>query len=166
MDGLTGLMNANTFKLRCSNHLLQASRHDRTLALGYFDLDGFKGINDKLGHNVGDEVLRAIGTLLKTRLRAYDIGARLGGDEFVILLPDTEYSGAQTFFQQIHYSLLKLASTNHWPLGVSVGVAVFLPPPASPEEAIQIADTPMYKVKHSGKNSILFEEFGSPSGNS
>ncbi len=165
LDGLTGLMNARTFKQRCSAYFLLASRHDRTLALGYLDLDGFKAINDKFGHNVGDNVLRAVGTALTTRLRAYDIGARLGGDEFAILLPDTEYSGAQMFFQRLHNNLLELASTNHWPFGVSIGVAVFHSPPTSPDEAIQKADTLMYHVKNSGKNSILFKEFGSKPGN-
>ncbi len=165
IDSLTGLLNARTFKQRCSVYFLLASRHERPLALGYLDLDGFKGINDKFGHNVGDEVLRAVGAALRIRLRASDIGARLGGDEFGILLPETDYSGAQAFFQQLHGSLLQLADLNHWPLGVSIGVAVIYSPPASPDEAIRMADALMYKVKNSGKNSILFEEFGRASGN-
>lgn len=164
-DSLTSLLNARTFKQRCAVYFLLASRHKRPLALGYLDLDGFKGINDKFGNNVGDEVLRAIGAALITRLRASDIGARLGGDEFGILLPETDYSGAQTFFQQLHNSLLELASVNNWPLGVSIGVAVMYSPPTDPDEAIRMADALMYKVKNSGKNSIMFEEFGRTSGN-
>ena len=165
IDSLTGLLNARTFKQRCSVYFLLASRHKRPSALGYLDLDGFKGINDTFGHNVGDEVLKAVGAALRARLRAYDIGARLGGDEFGILLPETDYSGAQAFFQQLHNSLLELAALNNWPLGVSIGVAVMYSPPVNPDEAIKMADALMYKVKNAGKNSILFEEFSSASGN-
>jgi diguanylate cyclase (GGDEF)-like protein len=160
IDDLTGLMNARTFKQRCSAHFQLASRHPRTLVLGYLDLDDFKSVNDNLGHNVGDEVLRAVGNTLATRLRSYDIGARLGGDEFSILLPDIDSAGAHAFFHRLHNSLLELASSNHWPLGVSVGVAIFHSPPTSLYQAMQIADALMYKVKCSGKNGILFEEFG------
>ncbi len=165
IDSLTGLLNARTFKQRCSVYFQLASRHKHPLALGYLDLDGFKGINDTFGHNVGDEVLRAIGAALIARLRASDIGARLGGDEFGILLPETDCSGAQAFFRQLHNSLLELAGVNNWPLGVSIGVAVLHSPPADPDEAIRMADALMYKVKNSGKNSIMFEDFGRTSGN-
>ncbi len=164
LDSLTSLLNARTFKQRCSVYFLLASRHKHPLALGYLDLDGFKGINDTFGHNVGDEVLRAIGAILRARLRASDIAARLGGDEFGILLPETDCSGAQAFFRQLHDSLLELAGVNNWPLGVSIGVAVMYAPPAEPDEAIRMADALMYKVKNSGKNGIMFEEFGRTSG--
>jgi diguanylate cyclase (GGDEF)-like protein len=163
IDGLTGLMNSRAFKQRCESMLELASRNGRPLALGYIDLDGFKGINDSLGHPVGDQVLAAVAAALAKRLRGSDLGARLGGDEFSVLLPDTELAGAEVFFSWLHESLIDLASLNHWPIGFSVGVAVFHKSAADFEEAIHCADALMYKVKNSGKNRIIFEEYGNPS---
>lgn len=157
MDGLTGLMNARAFKERCDYLLGLASRNQRTLALSYIDLDDFKGINDKLGHSVGDQVLKAVADTLGRRLRRSDLAARLGGDEFSILLPDTDLNGAQKFFTGLHSSLLELASRNHWPVGFSIGVAIFHAPRLGTDEAIQYADALMYRVKKSGKNTVLFE---------
>jgi diguanylate cyclase (GGDEF)-like protein len=158
-DGLTGMMNARSFRQRCELLFHIAYRHKRPIALGYLDLDGFKGINDSLGHSVGDQVLIAVGSTLMERLRVSDIGSRLGGDEFAILLPDTSLAGARAFFTGLHESLLDLAEKNHWSIGFSIGVAVFQTPKASPDEAISFADNLMYQVKSSGKNSILFAEF-------
>ncbi len=158
IDGLTGLLNARAFRDRYDAAFQQASRHKRSLAIGYLDLDGFKGINDNFGHAVGDQVLKTVAQTLTHRVRASDICARLGGDEFVVLLPETDLAGAQTFFSVLHQSLIELFSQQGWLVGCSVGVAVYPLPPSHPEEAIKRADKLMYEVKHSGKNRILFEE--------
>ncbi len=160
-DALTGLMNSRAFKQRCNLHFELASRNGQPLAVGYVDLDGFKGINDSLGHRAGDQVLVAVADTMAKRLRGSDLGARLGGDEFSILLPDTELAGAEVFFSGLHESLLELASLNHWPIGFSIGVAVFHKPIAGIDEAIHCADALMYKVKNSGKNRVIFEEYRS-----
>lgn len=159
-DGLTGLMNARTFKQRCDAIFKLALRNRHSLALGYIDLDGFKSINDTLGHTTGDKVLKAVADTLQKRLRSTDLGARLGGDEFAILLPETDLAGAQAFFTTLHESLLSHAAHNHWPVGFSVGVAIFHAVDASVDEAIRTADALMYRVKNSGKNQILLEEYG------
>lgn len=164
-DGLTGIMNARTFKQKCDSTFAIASRHGRPLALGYLDLDGFKGVNDSLGHNVGDQVLKAVAAELTKRLRASDFGGRLGGDEFAILLPETDLPGAQKFFTKLRKDLIELAALNRWPVGFSIGVAVFHTPTANPDDAIRFADGLMYKVKNSGKNNILFEHYSSASRN-
>ncbi len=158
-DGLTGILNARTFKQRCDSIFDLASRHGRPLALGYLDLDDFKGVNDSLGHSVGDQVLKAVATTLSKRLRASDFGGRLGGDEFAIVLPETDLAGARTFFTGLRESLINLAALNRWPIGFSIGVAVFHSPTPNPDDAIRRADGLMYKVKNSGKNNILFEEY-------
>jgi diguanylate cyclase (GGDEF)-like protein len=129
------------------------------LALGYLDLDGFKSINDKQGHNMGDQVLKGIASLLKERIRATDICARLGGDEFVILLPETDSSGAHSIFNELHKNLLVHAHKNSWPVGFSLGVALYNAPPSNPDEAILAADKLMYNVKRSGKNRIMYESY-------
>lgn len=161
-DALTGLMNSRAFRERCNSQIELASRHHHPLVLGYIDLDGFKGINDRFGHQVGDQVLAAVAGVLSGRLRDSDLCGRLGGDEFSVLLPNTEFAGASILFEELQQSLLELVSLNHWPISFSIGVAVFHNTVTGIDEAIQCADSLMYKVKNSGKNRILFEEFGSP----
>lgn len=160
LDGLTGLLNARAFKERCASLFALASRTGRPLALAYVDLDGFKNVNDTLGHSFGDQVLRTIGAALAKRLRSSDLGARLGGDEFAVLLPETDASGAQLFFASLHERLLEVCAVHDWPVGFSVGVAVFQDFGGSVDEAIHSADEVMYRIKHSGKNRVLLEVFG------
>ena len=164
-DGLTGMMNARTFKRRSDSLAQLAVRHGQPTALGYLDLDGFKGVNDSLGLSGGDQVLKAVGHALSRRLRGSDLVARLGGDEFAILLPETDLAGARAFFTEMRDRLLRLAADNGWPVGFSIGVAVFRPPPSDFEEAVRRADELMYKAKRIGKNEILFEDYsdGPPS---
>lgn len=158
-DPLTSLMNARAFKQRCHWVFSLASRNSRPVALGFLDLDGFKGINDSLGHSGGDEVLKAVAIELTKRLRASDICGRLGGDEFAVLLPETDLAGARTYFAGLRECLVLLAMRNHWAVGFSIGVAVFPSSIMDPDDAIRVADSLMYKVKNSGKNGILFEEY-------
>jgi diguanylate cyclase (GGDEF)-like protein len=162
-DGLTGILNARTFRQRCDAVFDLAARHERPLVLGYLDLDGFKRVNDRLGHSVGDQVLIAVASTLAQRLRASDLAGRLGGDEFAIVLPETDLAGARTFFTALRESLIELAVRNHWPIGFSIGVAVFRSAKANSDEAIRHADGLMYRVKNSGKNNILIEEYASHS---
>jgi diguanylate cyclase (GGDEF)-like protein len=163
-DSLTGLRNARSFAQACTAVFDLSRRHGRSSALCYIDIDGFKGINDSLGHSVGDSVLRAVGCALSQRMRASDIGARLGGDEFAILLPETTMAGARSFFLELHAGLVALAISNQWPIGFSIGVAVFAVAPATTDDAIRQADDLMYKMKHSDKNSVLFSEPEADSG--
>jgi diguanylate cyclase (GGDEF)-like protein len=163
-DSLTGLRNARSFKQACTSVFDLSRRHGRSSALCYIDIDGFKGINDSRGHSVGDSVLRAVGCALNNRLRASDIGARLGGDEFAILLPETTMNGARSFFMELHAGLVALAISNQWPIGFSIGVAVFPVAPATPDDAIRQADDLMYKMKHSDMSSLLLSECDPGSG--
>ena len=158
-DGLTRLLNARSFKEKAGEIFDLASRHNHPLALGFIDLDGFKSINDRLGHSTGDQVLKSIAEAITKRLRSSDICARLGGDEFSVLLPETDRQGAEKFFSSLHQSLLEHTRTRRWPVGFSMGVAVFTSYDASVDEAIRFADSLMYQVKHRGKNSIHIEEY-------
>lgn len=159
MDSLTGLHNARSFGQESVSVFDISRRHGHSTALGYIDIDGFKGVNDSFGHSAGDEILKAVGCALTKRLRVSDLGARLGGDEFAILLPETSMLGARSFFKDLHKALVNLAESNNWPIGFSVGVAVFPVPPLNSDEAIRLADDLMYKVKRSERNSVLFSEF-------
>jgi diguanylate cyclase (GGDEF)-like protein len=164
-DGLTGIMNARAFQRQCRFVTKLAARHKRTIALGYLDLDGFKKVNDTLGHGVGDHVLTVVAGELASRLRASDFVGRLGGDEFAVLLSETDAAGARILFGRMREQLLDLAARNGWPIGFSIGVAVFHSPPANVDDALRCADELMYRVKSTGKNNILIEEYpGEPRG--
>lgn len=158
-DGLTGIMNARAFAARYGSVANLAGRHGHSVVVGFIDLDGFKAMNDSLGHSVGDEVLKAVASTISQRIRASDCVGRLGGDEFGVLLPETGLDGARSLFAAIRGSLLALADRQGWPVGFSIGVAVFGRPPESSDEAIRLADHLMYRVKATGKNNILFEEY-------
>ncbi|MCB2148918.1 MAG: GGDEF domain-containing protein [Deltaproteobacteria bacterium] len=162
LDGLTCVMNGLAFTESAQTIFRIADRFRRSTAIGYIDLDNFKSVNDTLGHAEGDQVLKTVASVLLTSVRKADLVGRLGGDEFVVLLPETTRSGAATVFENIHDALLKKAAEKGWPIGVSIGVAVFLTAPSSFNEAIRLADTLMYRVKNSGKNRVLIEEQGRP----
>lgn len=157
-DGLTGLWNGRAFRERCEQLARLASRHGHPMALGYLDLVGFKTVNDRLGHGAGDDVLKAVANALGERLRASDLVARLGGDEFAILLPETDLAGARAVFGAMHERLVGVAARGRWPVGFSIGVAVFRTPPEDPDDALRVADELMYKVRQTAANSVLYEE--------
>lgn len=156
-DGLTGLLNARAFREACDECLALSGRHARPVALGCLDLDGFKDVNDRLGHATGDEVLRAVAQTLQQRLRRHDLCARLGGDEFAVLLPETDLAGARSVFGTLCRHLEERMALAGWPVGFSVGVAVFDPPSVGVEEAMRHADALMYEVKRGGKNGLRVE---------
>jgi diguanylate cyclase (GGDEF)-like protein len=158
IDDLTQVLNARAFK-DISYRLFQlAARHYHPTVLGYIDLDNFKAVNDGLGHSEGDRVLQTVASTLTQCVRATDVVGRLGGDEFAILMPEISYAGAQVVFARIHEALVQDAADRGWPIGFSIGVAVFPKGPPTIDEALKIADHLMYRVKQGGKNNILYEE--------
>ena len=100
-DWLTGLYNRRYFEETLADHIESASRYERELSLVLFDIDGFKQINDTLGHAAGDEVLRQFAELLKKSARKADIVCRQGGDEFALILPETSRANARIFAERI-----------------------------------------------------------------
>lgn len=161
LDGLTGLYNARAFREKCAALFPLAVRNKHAATLAYIDLDDFKGINDSLGHSTGDQVLQAVADTLRQRLRSSDLCARLGGDEFSVLLPETDEAGAKAFFTELHASLCQMAERHQWPIGFSIGVAVFPRPDNNFDQAVRQADQLMYAVKHAGKNNVRFQVFDS-----
>lgn len=161
-DGLTGLLNARTFMARGEHMVQLARRHQRPLAIGYIDLDGFKGVNDRHGHLRGDAVLSGVAQVLAERLRTSDLLARLGGDEFAVLCPETDARGAARVFEDLHQRLNAAARAQGWEIGFSIGVASFARAPERLGDVVRSADDLMYRVKHSGKNRVVLERFEPP----
>jgi diguanylate cyclase (GGDEF)-like protein len=150
-DGLTGILNARAFKAGAGNLLDLASRHNHPSILGYIDLDGFKSINDTLGHTEGDRVLKCVADVIQEQVRKVDLVARLGGDESAVFLPETDRSGAEILFPKLRQKVMQKARSGNWPISLSIGVIVLERTPKNIDEAIKSADNLMYQVKKSGK---------------
>ena len=157
-DKLTGLLNRAGFVDRAGLVVSAAMRYGNGIAIAYIDLDGFKAINDTMGHSQGDAVLKFIGGILDRSSRKSDIVARIGGDEFAVLLPNTNLPGAQFYFDNLHSLIEDEIRKYGWPqLGVSIGAAVFESGSPDLDEALQFADNLMYRAKRDGVSSVIVE---------
>jgi len=107
-DPLTGLGNRRSFDQRISEEVARCRRNHLPLSLVMLDLDRFKQINDEHGHPAGDAVLREVGRVLRSRMRAGEVAARIGGDEFAVLLPSADRAGAEAFAEWIERALARL----------------------------------------------------------
>src|SRR4051794_34420494 len=157
-DPLTGLANRALFSDRLEHALDLTGRGHGTAAVLYCDLDGFKGINDRFGHDVGDQVLGEVGRRLQGVLRSADTAARLGGDEFAILAEDLLDGGeAITIGGRVVDAFAEpiLLRDQSIQLGISVGVAVGSGDQQA-DELLRNADMAMYRAKAFGKNRVEF----------
>lgn len=157
-DTLTGLLNRTGFFERANIATTSASRYGYSIAIAYMDLDGFKALNDTLGHQQGDAALKAVGTLLHESSRDSDVVARIGGDEFVVMLPNTNLAGARAYFEKIQAELQLEIRLQEWTtLGLSIGAVVFEKAPEDIFEALRLADTLMYRAKRSANSAVIVE---------
>jgi diguanylate cyclase (GGDEF)-like protein len=155
-DELTGLANRALLHDRVEHALASAPRSGKSVALCFGDLDGFKTVNDTLGHNVGDSVLVRASRLLSSIVRPGDTVARLGGDEFAVLMVDVEDPRAAVDFAHRIVSVLKNAPDfegNQVGLSISVGVA-YGDADKTTEQLLSEADSAMYEAKERGKNCV------------
>jgi diguanylate cyclase (GGDEF)-like protein len=152
-DNLTGLLNRTGFIERAGPIMAAATRHGHPTTIGFADLNGFKQVNDTLGHASGDAVLELIGSLLTRTRRSSDIAARYGGDEFVVLLPHTGLEGARRFFDKFRRAAEGEIRDGGWTgLSVSIGAIVFERGPPDLIESLRIADHLMYRAKGAGSD--------------
>ncbi|MFH6600779.1 putative bifunctional diguanylate cyclase/phosphodiesterase [Ectopseudomonas khazarica] len=158
-DSLTGLLNRRGFHQALESSLARIERSGQRLAVLYLDLDGFKRINDSLGHDVGDQLLRRVGEQLKACLRPYDSLARIGGDEFTALLDNL---GHPEDAARVAEKLIELVSVRHTldgvdvTLGASVGIACFPECGQNVEGLLRSADMAMYEAKRAGRQQYRF----------
>ena len=157
VDDLTGVRNRRGF-LEIGQLLFSlARRQGQPITLGYFDVDDLKSVNDTNGHDEGDRLLAAIGTMLADKIRSSDVAGRLGGDEFAVVGLNLGAVDARAVFGSLQQRMQRLVSDKKWPTGVSVGVVTFTQEIPSLEEALQIADSVMYKSKAGKKGDVRFE---------
>ena len=159
-DSLTGALNGRYFSEIAEKEIERVRRYDRPLTIAYFDIDNFKGINDKFGHSTGDDLLRSVAEVARKNIRSIDFVARLGGDEFAILMPETGYESATVALVKLKNLLQDAMNNNRWPVTFSIGAVTYLKPPGSIDDAIEKADHLMYSAKNGGKNIIKQDVIG------
>jgi diguanylate cyclase (GGDEF)-like protein/PAS domain S-box-containing protein len=162
-DFLTGLPNRMLLNDRVTHAISLAPRHLKKVALLFLDLDGFKHINDSLGHPIGDKLLQSIGRRLVDCVRASDTVSRQGGDEFVILLSEMEQSeDAAISARRMLHAVAEAHSINKHELHIttSIGVSVYPDDGLDAETLIKNADTAMYQAKENGRQSYQFFKSG------
>ena len=150
-DELTGLANRRWLNLMLEGRWDEAERHDVALAFLMFDLDGFKQLNDRLGHHRGDELLRLLGSVISDSCRSIDVAARYGGDEFCLLMPHTDADAALQVAQRIAKAFRSRIEAMHLgevDVDVSIGIGHRdVSHPACAEALVRHADEAMYAAK-------------------
>lgn len=156
IDYLTGAYNVRAFHEIADAECMRASRYPQPLTLAYIDLDGFKHVNDRYGHQEGDKVLQIVAQTLRAGVRRPDTVARLGGDEFALLLPQTDLASAKTFLPRLRDELLAAMQRNNWRVTFSIGALTCPTAPAALGDVVSEADELMYEVKRAGRNAIRY----------
>jgi diguanylate cyclase (GGDEF)-like protein/PAS domain S-box-containing protein len=158
-DELTGLANRASLQTALARAIEHARRHNRRVAVLFIDLDRFKIINDTLGHDAGDAVLKTVSARLRESLRGSDVIARQGGDEFVVLVEEfaseTDLAGVarkvlETFAQPLHLG------GQEFTLTASIGIGTYPDDGRDVQALLKAADIAMYRAKESGKNNFQF----------
>lgn len=170
-DVLTGLHSHVYFQERLSDEIARAKRHEHALSLLLVDVDKFKAVNERLGHQIGDGILAQLGGLLKTSVRTTDIVARFGGDQFAVILPETDLEGARSMAESLR-SHVQAHEFRAQPVGlvlrdevasgdcpvvcltITAGLAAFPEHHSEREGLVMAADIALCRAKHNSRNSI------------
>lgn len=160
-DHLTGLVNRSLFRDRLAQAMARSKRLQQPLGIMLLDLDRFKAVNDTLGHDVGDELLKAVSERLKSCVREVDTVARMGGDEFTIILEGvaSDHSVVVVAKRIIESILTVFELRGHKiSVGVSIGITVYPQDDHNIDELLKHADSAMYRAKQSGGSGFAFHE--------
>ena len=159
-DSLTGLPNRKHLREMLDHTLEECDRIGAGFSILGMDLDHFKLVNDRYGHDVGDQVLQQVAAVLKRRLRRADTSARWGGEEFMVLLPGTDRQGAALVAETIRETLAASPiRTNGEELSIttSIGIAEFPEDGATVRELLIVADNRLYEAKYHGRDQVITE---------
>lgn len=154
IDPLTKVENRRALFEAASRAKSFSDRHDVPLSIAYLDLDGFKKLNDRLGHRAGDKVLAIVAAQIRKALRPTDIVGRVGGDEFILILPESDSETALRIIDRVRIDLDQAMQRRRWPITFSIGLVNFSPPLGSVSEMIRAADQAMYAVKSRRKGRL------------
>jgi diguanylate cyclase (GGDEF)-like protein len=156
-DSLTGISNRRDFMVHANAELERHRRHDRPFTLLLLDLDYFKRINDRYGHEVGDQVLKEFAQVLRNQVRGLDVTARLGGEEFAILLPETLSGGAVEVAARIQAQTrqMRFGPDGEGTCTVSIGLAGVWPDDEGVEDILKRTDEAMYRAKAEGRDRMV-----------
>jgi diguanylate cyclase (GGDEF)-like protein len=165
-DGLTGLANRRWLDERLADEIQRARRTQQPLAVAMCDLDFFKRINDRLGHPVGDEVLRRVAAVLRERCRSTDLVARYGGEEFCIAFLESDAATAARTCESLRAAVERQDWRALHPelvVTISIGISDRLDLPGA-HALLADADTFLYQAKHDGKNRVRWRGEGGAAG--
>ena len=154
IDGLTGLYTREVFDQWLTKSVAESRRYGDALSLLMADIDDFKSINDKHGHQTGDDVLKSIGLDFLRQLRSADFAARYGGEELVAVLPHTQCEAAAKVAEKIRKAVHERYE-GQLDVSISIGVACWQDGMLESKDLIQAADKALYKAKTSGKNRVI-----------
>ncbi len=160
IDPLTGLFNRRHLDVVLPQEFERARRHGCTFSLMLIDVDYFKNFNDTFGHQLGDEILKMVGHLLKDTLRGMDLCFRYGGEEFLIILPMTKTYDAQIVAERIRQLVFDesrkvLHKTSEMPVTVSIGISSYSTDSGTAAELLNMADQQLYLAKLGGRNRVF-----------
>jgi diguanylate cyclase (GGDEF)-like protein len=155
-DSLTGLLNHHGWDLRAPSLFDQARRHKTPLALILIDLDHFKRINDSLGHDTGDQILRIMGQVLQANRRSGDLAVRMGGGEFALLLPQTSLRAALHVEQRLRLALQEEGIQQpRLRANYSAGLALAESDDEDLDALVARANTALYQAKAQGRGRLM-----------
>jgi diguanylate cyclase (GGDEF)-like protein len=156
-DGLTGVYNRRQFQTLAQTEWTRSRRYDRPMSMLMIDIDFFKRINDRFGHDVGDEVLRSIAQLCRDAKRDSDLLARIGGEEFAMLLPETDLVSATAIADRLCAATRSgtfVASDPSYSVALSIGVASLEAGVDTLDQLAKRADQALYAAKRAGRNRV------------
>jgi diguanylate cyclase (GGDEF)-like protein len=165
-DSLTGLLDRRRFRAELDQYVSFSARYGGQGAVMIIDIDGLKGVNDRLGHHAGDQLIRRVAGVMRERVRTTDIVARLSGDEFAVLMPQTDTEGALQLGEDLRAQVAESSapSPDAESATISVGITMFGGERDVSAEAVLVAaDQAMYRAKEDGRNQIaLFQDPSEP----
>ena len=153
-DCLTGLYNRRYFEHRLAQELERAKQEEKMLSIIFIDVDNFKSVNDRLGHPIGDQVLKQVASLMKKNLRQVDIITRYGGEEFAVIIPEANDEQAMLVAERLRKAVEEAAFLGQ-KLTISCGIASFPNHSIDAISLIMLADQAMYCAKKTSKNKVV-----------
>jgi two-component system cell cycle response regulator len=153
-DGLTRVANRRSFEVALAREIARSRRTDEPTSLVLVDIDHFKALNDRYGHQAGDEVLKAVAAALVEGCRAADVVARYGGEEFVVVLHSCATASAMETAERLR-AAVSAVDVGTGGVTASFGVATFPYDAGDPHALVKTADTALYRAKREGRNRVV-----------